>query len=212
MKKVMVVLNVLFWVFGSVGFVLAGAHLEAPGPMDPKGIETVHMAYENNTFTPGKPFVHLPGVDLAGPGDSYRYTIIRDDKYANDPNYEIVNAIIGVHIDDYDANKEGDRTPEWGKILLNGKPMTTVKLLPFDTMAPQSTKILEMVSDLEFSPEPDKKLFPPYIFNVTELFKKQKDNIIEVINLRQDGSIEGDAPFGDFVINRIGCHVWYKKK
>ena len=47
---------------------------------------------------------------------------------------------------------------------------------------------------------------------LTEDAKKSKMLVIEVINLRKDGSVDGDAPFGDFVVNRIGYHVWYKKK
>ena len=70
MKRVSIVLCVMFFVVGTAGMALAGSHYTPPGPMDPKGIEdTVHMAYECDTFTPGKPNVHLPGADLNGPGD-----------------------------------------------------------------------------------------------------------------------------------------------
>ena len=212
MKRVSVLLSVMFFIVGTAGIALAGAHLTPPGPMDPKGIETVHMVYECDTFTPGKPNIHLPGADLNGPGDSYRYTLIRDDKYANDPDYEIVNAVAGVHIDDYDWSKEsGDREPEWGRILVNGKPMKYVIMLPTDKRQPESSEFIEIVSDAEISQEGG-PLMPPYIFSLTEEAKKSKMLVFEVTNLRKDGSVDGDAPFGNFVVNRIGYHVWYKKK
>jgi hypothetical protein len=170
------------------------------------------MAYECDTFTPGKPNVHLPGADLNGPGDVYRHTLIRDDKYANDPNYEVVNAGCGVHIDDYDWSKEsGDKEPEWGRILVNGTPRNYGIVFPNDKREPGSSEFVEMVSDAEISAEGG-RLDPPYVFDVTEDTKKSKMLVIEVINLRKDGSVDGDAPFGDFVVNRVGYHVWYKKK
>jgi hypothetical protein len=207
------VLCVTFFILGTAGMALGGPHLTPPGPMDPKGIETVHMAYGCDTFNPGKPNVHLPGADLNGPGDIYRYTLIRDDKYANDPNYEIVNATAGVHIDDYDWSKEsGDKEPEWGRILVNGRPMTYVIMFKeTDKREPGSSEFVEMVSDAEISAEGG-PLMQPYIFDVTEDAKKSKMLIFEVTNLRKDGSTDSDAPFGDFVVNRIGYHVWYKKK
>ena len=212
MKRVSMVLCVMFFIVGTAGIALAGSHYTPPGGMDPKGLgETVHMAYECDTFTPGKPNVHVPGADLAGPGDVYRYTLIRDDKYANDPNYEIVSAGAGVHIDDYDWSKEsGDKKPEWGKILVNGSPRKYPIRFPTDKRKPGSTEFMEMVSDAEISG--DGPLRPPYIFNVIEDTKKSKMLVIEVINLRKDGSVNSNAPFGNFVVNRIGYHVWYKKK
>jgi hypothetical protein len=212
MKRIEMSWLVMFFVLVTAGITFAGAHYTPPGPMDPKGFgETVHMAYECDTFTPGKPNVHLPGADLKGPGDLYRYTMFRDDKYANDPNYEVVHAIVGVHIDDYDASKDGDKEPEWGKILINGEPMNYPIIFPPDKRKPGSSEFMEMFSDIEISPNP-KHLMPPYIFNVTELAKENKFLVFEIMNLRKDGTIDGDAPFGDFVVNRIGYHVWYKKK
>ena len=203
---------VLIFVFSATGLAFAGAHYTPPGPMDPKGMETVHMAYECDTFTPGKPNVHLPGADLAYPGDMYRFTLVRDDKYANDPSYEIVRAIAGVHIDDYDASRDGgDGAPEWGRIRINGKSMTYVIMFPFDKRKPESTAFMEMISDAEISPNP-KQLMPPYIFDLTELAKQSKLLTFEIINLRKDGTVNGQAPYGNFVVNRIGYHVWYKKK
>ena len=202
----------MFFVLGAFGIAGAGSHLIPPNPeRDPKGSD-VHMAYECETFTPGKPNKHLPGTDLNGPGDTYRYTLIRDDEYANDPNYEIVNAVAGVHIDDYDWSKEsGDREPEWGRILINGKPMKYDIIFPTDKRKPESSDFIEIVSDAEISPGGG-PLMPPYIFNVTEAAKKSKKLVFEITNLRKDRSVNGDAPFGNFVVNRIGYHVWYKKR
>jgi len=212
MKRVCMVLCVMFFIVSTAGIALAGSHLTPPGPMDPKGVETVHVAYECDTFTPGKPNVHLPGADLAGPGDVYRYTLIRNDKYANDPNYEIFSASAGVHIDDYDWSKEsGDRQPEWGRILVNGTPRKYDIRFPTDKRKPGSSEVMEMVSDAEISAEGG-PLRPPYIFVVTEDAKKSKMLIFEITNLRKDGSVDSDEPFGNFVVNRIGYHVWYKKK
>ncbi|MFC1863225.1 hypothetical protein ACFL1Z_04645 [Thermodesulfobacteriota bacterium] len=216
MRKLYVFLSVFLLIVGSAGIALAGAHFTPPSPMDPKGIETVHMAYECDTFTPGVPGktanVHLPGVDLAGPGDVYRFTIIRDDAYANDPNYEVVRVIIGVHIDDYDWSKaSGDMKPEWGSILIGGEPMNYVIMFPWDKRKPASSAFMEIVSDAEVSKDP-KQLMPPYIFDTTALFKENQSVVIEIANLRNDGRIGGGAQFGNFVVNRIGCHVWYKKK
>jgi len=212
MKRTVVLISVIFFVLIPLGFAYGGAHVMPLNPeRDPKGSE-VHMAYECATFTPGKPNVHMPGADLNGPGDIYRYTLIRDDKYANDPNYVILNAIAGVHVDDYDWSKaSGDGNPEWGKILVNGKPMEYLILLPTDKRKPALSDFIEMVSDAEISAEGG-PLMPPYIFNVTEEAKKSKMLVFEIINLRKDGSVNGDAPFGNFVINRIGYHVWYGKK
>ena len=211
MKRTVVLLSVMFFVLIPFGIAFGGAYVMPPSERDPKGTE-VHIAYEHATFTPGKPNVILPGAELNGPGDIYRYTLIRDDKYANDPNYVILDAVVAVHIDDYDWSKEsGDGKPEWGKILVNGKPMEYVIALPTDKRKPALSDFIEMVSDAEITPE-GRSLFPPYIFNVTEEAKKSKVLVIEVINLRKDGSINGDAPFGNFVVNRFGHRVWYGKK
>lgn len=212
MRNASLVLWMMIFILSTANATFAGTYLVPPGPMDPKNMETVHMAIECDTFTPGKPDVHLPGADLAGPGDVYRYTIIRDDKFAKNPNYEVFKALVGIHIDDYDASKDGgDKAPEWCRILINGKSMSNLIMLPFDKRKPESTDLLEVTSDLEYSPNPD-KLWPPYIFNVTELFKQGNSVVFEITNVRKDGSLDSNAPFGNFVVNRIGCHVWYKKK
>ena len=67
-----------------------------------------------------------------------------------------------------------------------------------------------MFSDAEIAG--DGPLIPPYIFDLTEDVKKSKWLIVEVTNLRKDGSVDCDTPFGDFVVNMFGYHVWYKKK
>jgi hypothetical protein len=85
-------------------------------------------------------------------------------------------------------------------------------MMPFDQREPESTELLEVISDLEYSPKPKEHLWPPYIFNVTEFFKQSNTVVLEITNVRKDGSIDTNAPFGNFVVNRIGCHVWYKKK
>lgn len=190
----------------------ADAHLIPPAPNDPAGSE-VHIAYESDTFTPSSGGKQLPGAAFAAPGDSYRFTLIREDKYANDSSYEIVKAIAGVHIDDYDWSREsGDTEPEWGEILINGKTMNTITIVPWDKRAPESSGLLEVTSDAEVS-RLDGRLIPPYVFDVTEETKKGKWLIFKVTNIRKNGStsVDGDAPFGSFVVNRIGYHVWYKK-
>ena len=49
--------------------------------------------------------------------------------------------------------------------------------------------------------------FTPYIFNVTDLLKDNK-LVLEVTNLRKDGSIDGDAPCGDFTVLRALSIRW----
>ena len=209
MKKAVTFSIMVFFVLGTLGIVYAGPHPMEPAKNDPPG--SFRIAYEWDNFTPGKPNVHKPGADLQGPGDSYRFTVIRDDKWANDPAYEVVQSMVGIHIDDYDWSKEaGDAKPEWGKILVNGKPAGFVIFSPVDKRKPASSEFLEIVSDPEISPEGAS--IPPYIFVITEEMKKSKSVTIEIINLRKDGSINSNAPYGNFIVNRIGCHVWYKKK
>ena len=211
MKKTAIFLFMVLFTFCTLGIAFAGSHYVEPNPKrDPPG--SVHMAYEWENFTPGKPNVHLPGADLQGPGDSYRYTVIRDDKYANNPDYEVVNAVVGVHIDDYDWSAEkGDTKQEWGKILVDGKASKYKAILPTDKRKPGSSEFMEMISDAEITPK-GRPLFPPYIFSITAEMKKSKTLVMEIVNLRKDGSINSNAPYGNFVVNRIGVHVWYKKK
>lgn len=50
---------------------------------------------------------------------------------------------------------------------------------------------------------------PPYIYTVTVLIKDDHKLVLEVINLRKDGTIDGSAPFGDFIVLRAGLHLFY---
>lgn len=193
-------------------FAFSGAHLIPKGVTDPTDAD-IHIAYESDTFITGKVYKQIPGADLAAPGDNYRFTIIREDEFANNPNYEVVLAVAGVHIDDYDLQKNlKDSELEWGEILINGNPMNTIIQIPNDKREPQSSKLIEIMSDKEVS-NPNGPLMPPYIFNVTKEAKLGKWLTVNITNVRKDGSrtIDGTAPFGRFVVNRVGYHVWYKK-
>ena len=209
MKKAMTFSLMVFFVLGTLGIVYAGSYPAPPDKNDPPG--SFRIFYEWDNFIVGKPNVHKPGADLQGPRDSYRFTVIRNDKWANDPSLEVVQSMIGVHIDDYDWSKAGgDSKPEWGKILVNGKPAQFVIFSPVDKRKPGSSEFMEIVGDTEISPEG--AMIPPYIFVITEEMKKSKSVTIEIINLRSDGTTNSNAPYGNFIVNRVGCHVWYKKK
>lgn len=212
MQRIGISALTMVFILALTGAVFAGSHLMPQGhPIAPEGTDA-HYAYEWDTFTPGKPNVQVPGAALAGPGDMHRYTVIIDDKYANDPNYEIIRAVLGVHIDDYDASREGgDGKPEWGSIIINGKVMSCMVANSEGKRTPQTMKFMEIVSDAEVSPNP-KRLSPPYVYTITDLVKQSKTLVVETTNLREDGTIDSNAPFGDFVVNRIGVHVFYKKK
>ena len=71
-------------------------------------------------------------------------------------------------------------------------------------------EFLEIVGDEEISPEGAE--IPPYIFAITDAMKKSNQVTVEIINLRSDGTTNSNAPYGNFIVNRVGCHVWYKKK
>ena len=212
MKKICFAIG--FASLASIQLSYAASYLMPAADRDPEGSD-VHIAYENDTFTPNtEGNIHLPGAALSIPGDTYKFTLLREDKYAKDPNYEIVKAIAGVHIDDYDWSKaSGDAKPEWGRILINGKVVKTTPTFPWDKRSSESSELLEMVSDAEVSKSPT-NLLPSYIFDVTEQAKKAKWLTFEITNTREDGStdIEGEAAYGSFVVNRVGYHVWYKKK
>ncbi len=169
-----------------------------------------HVAYEMAVFNP-EDESQRAGTHLNGPGDSYRYTYFIDDKYINDDQYLLKSASIGIHIVDSDyTEKTGDSAKEWGKILIDGKPrfwehFPSVKKYRAG-LTPEFTDLLEMSSDDEMGG------MPPYIFDVTADLKDDRKLVIEVINLRQDGSIEGKASFGDFNVLRAGLHLYYAKK
>lgn len=173
----------------------------------PKGAD-VHMAYEWSTYNPAKPEAHAPGAVLAGPGDSYSYTVVRRDDYAGNPDYEILQAIIGVHIDDSDAANVGKK---WGSILVNGKALPFAVVVSTDKRSGEPTDFVEIISDATLTGQPGSST-PPYIYDVKPLLDAGKEVRVTITNLRADGSVDSDADFGGFVVNRIGAHVWYKKK
>jgi hypothetical protein len=176
------------------------------------GNEAIRVTYEMPNFVDG---VQLgPGIHLNAPGDSYRYTFIIDDEYSNDPSDRIEIAQVGVHILDTDWNSEsGDAAPEWGRILINGQTQDWVHLDFLEQFnyrsgeTPSSSALYEIEDDNEVGTVP----LPPYIFDVTTIARRDRGLTIEVINLRQDGSMDSDAPFGDFDILRIGFAVTWKK-
>jgi len=151
------------------------------------------------------------GIPLNAPGDHYRYSYLIDNQYANNTNFVLEKATIGVHILDADYQADtGDMQPEWGQILLNGRAhhwihYPAAKDYRLDEK-PELTSLIEIVSDDETSG------MPPYIFDVTQLLKIQKNKLVlDITNLREDGEIEGDAAFGDFTILRAGLHLYYKQ-
>jgi hypothetical protein len=212
MKRFSLLLSMMFVLFGYFGLVCAEPIIHAPSEWDPPNTEA-HLAYEWATYVPDSAL--LPGADLNAPGDMIRHTIMIDDKYSKDPNYKILKVEVGVHIDDYDWSKgSGDQKPEWGSIRVNGRPMMNVIYSPDDKRKAESSIFMEIVSDVEMSPEG--KAWPSYVFEWTgkslaEAVKK-KSFVVEVKNLRKDGSVDSDAAFGNFVVNRMGLHVYYGKK
>lgn len=79
-------------------------------------------------------------------------------------------------------------------------------------MKPFSTELFEAEDEAEAHPS---GTLPGYIFNPLELedaFKTSGKVVLEVTNVREDGTIEGSAPFGDFIILRAGLHFQWKKK
>lgn len=159
-----------------------------------------------------------PGTHLNAPGDTYRYTFLIDDKYSQNPDkYQVHNALIGVHILDTDWNAvTGDTKLEWGRILINGKTQNWI--VPSflkgsdyrDAHKPKNSGLYEMVDDYEIG---NGKPIPAYIFDVTSLIKQEGNMLtIEVTNLREDGSVDSDAPYGEFSVLRVGFHLnWIEK-
>lgn len=174
---------------------------------DPVGSD-VHMAYEWSTYNPVAPTEHAPGAVLAGPGDSYSYTVMRRDAYAGNPDYEVLRAIIGVHIDDSDTKY---LSKKWGSILVNGKALPFVIMSDKDKRTAVPTDMVEIISDATLTGQPGSSV-PPYIFDVKSVLNAGEEVRVTITNLRENGSVDGDAAFSGFVVNRIGAHVWYKKK
>lgn len=174
---------------------------------DPKGSD-VHMAYEWSTFNPLAPQEHAPGAVLSGPGDIYRYTILREDDYASNPDYEVVRAIVGFHIDDSNPSKPAKK---WARIRINDEVRPYLVMFKPDTRDPKAFDIVEVISDAKLSGNAGSSL-PPFVYDVTDIMVRGENVSVEIVNLRQDGTTNSDANFGGFVVNRVGAHVWYKKK
>lgn len=175
----------------------------------------ISIAYEMPVFV-GDEVPQKPGTHLNAPGDIYSYTFIINDKHSSNPDLYIKNAILGVHIIDDDWSREkGDGAQEWGRILINGKPMNWINLPFLKDMGyrvgqtPSSSQLYEFQDDNEVC---EKAPIPPYIFNVTDIAEKDRRVNIEITNVREDGKIEGDAPYGDFNVLRVGFRVIWAHK
>lgn len=184
------------------------AYIEDLSPdSDPKGT-VAHMAYEWATFNPTAPEAHAPGAVLSAPGDHYRYTVLRDDKYANSDDYEVTRAIVGFHIDASSPDQPSNR---WGRIEINGEPRPYMVMFKPDTREVKLSDLVPIISDAELSGNPGSSL-PPFVFDVTDIINNGENVTVSITNLREDGGQDSDAPFGGFVVNRIGAHIWYKEK
>ena len=218
MKKPLPILCAVFLAIGISGVVAAAdAPPAAPGPSP---LPPVHEREDvENAIMPDLREPQLPGLDLNGPGDVWRYTFFLDEKHLND-DWQLTQVVVVLHIVDPDYDKEAkkDGAQEWARITVNGKPVKTWAP-PSLTAAgyrkdqePFSTELVELNEEAEVHPSGK---MPAYIFNPLELedaFKKTGKVVIEVTNVRQDGSIEGSAPFGHFIVLRSGLHFVWKKK
>lgn len=166
----------------------------------PAGPGETHVPYEMEVFDI-KSQVQSPGVHLAAPGDTYRYTYVINDEFAGNPEYKLERALFGVHILDPDFNKaDGDSKPEWGTILIDGATATTVGKSGF------KTDLLEIKSDPEIASG-----LPPYIFSVADQILDDGKMVLEVTNLNQKGGTDMSAEYGDFNVLRAGLHLYYSK-
>ena len=198
MRRLSVLMLAMFLILVMVGVV--GAQ---PKPLPGES----HVPYEMATFKPPKG-PQMPGIHLNAPGDTYRFTYIINDKYSKDPSYFINRATFGLHILDPEYTKEsGDGPKEWGRILINGKP----RAMSGRSFGAKGLKKGEIKDFMEIASDPEAKGAPPYIYPVLDLVKGGK-LVLEVINVRKDGSIDGNAPFGDFMVLRGGLHLYWKKK
>ena len=203
MRRLSVLILAVFVIIGMTVF--AGAQPKAlPG----ESWVPVEMAVFKPPIGPQE-----PGTHLNAPGDTYRYTYVLTNQYAMDPSYVVSRASIGIHIIDPEYTKEtGDGPKEWGRITLDGKPYVWELSARNKKKGyrrgdkPELTNLVEMKSDPETISGS-----PPYIFDVKRLLKDNK-LVLEITNLRKDGSIDGDAPYGDFIVLRAVLHVFYKKK
>jgi len=170
-----------------------------------------HVPYEMGIFPlPNGP--QKPGTHLNAPGDTYRFTYIINDKYSNDPNYVLVRTAFGVHVLDPEYTKaKGDGPKEYGRILIDGKPREYLKRSYAYKNLKESEKkgaqpFMEMASD------PETGGAPPYIYDIIDQVKDDNKVVLEITNVRADGSIDGNAAYGDFTVLRAGLHCFYKKK
>lgn len=173
--------------------------------------------YEMAVFNPPKD-VQDPGTHLMAPGDTYRYTFYTNPEYVNHPTKELKSAFAGVHfIDhDYDAEK-GDQFPEWARVTFNGKPMMwyvpdMLKPMGYrEGQEPYSSEFFEVESEEEAHPS---GRMPAYLFDLMPIADEIKAGklVVEITNLRSDGTdhtVESDAPFGDFIMLRVGNHFYW---
>jgi hypothetical protein len=183
--------------------VMTGVAVAQPPPLPGES----HVPYEMAVFKPPEG-PQEAGTHLNAPGDTYRFTYIINDKYSKDPSYFINRATMGVHTLDPDYSEaSGDGAKEWGRILIDGKP----RELAGNSFAAKGLKKGEIKEFMEIASDPEAEGSPPYIYNVID-FVKDGTLVLEVTNVRKDGSIDGDAPFGDFIVLRAGLHLYWKKK
>lgn len=190
----------------ALALTLCGSVAIAGGPPAKDG-ET-KVSYEMATFDE-ETSTQNGGAELNGPGDIYRYTYFIKDDYIKNPDYKLARAIIGVHIIDDDFVDGVDKAPEWGSITLDGAPQKWIK---FPVPGHREDEEPALTGLDEIDSDPEQGGFPPYIFNVPELIAEDGKLVLEVTNLREDGSVDGDAAFGDFTVLRAGLHLFYTKR
>ena len=74
-----------------------------------------------------------------------------------------------------------------------------------------TTEHVEIISDATLTGTPGSTV-PPYIFDIQDILESGENVRISITNLTEDGTVDGDGDFGGFVINRVGSHVWYRKR
>lgn len=192
------------YTFAALLLSASSSQSQAPGPGE------YHVSYEMPTFVNNQ-LPQQAGTHLNGPGDTYRYTYFIDDQYLNNKKFYLKRATIGVHIIDRDFQEGGDDgEKEWGSITLNGHALYWIQYSSAkgfrQGQIPERTNLVEIMSDHET------KGMPPYIFDVTHLVKKKSQLILEVTNLRRDGTTDSLEPYGNFTVLRGGLHLYYAMK
>ncbi|WP_417672184.1 hypothetical protein [Roseibium sp.] len=193
-------------VLALTGLLATGSTVLAGGPPAQDG-ET-KVSHEMATLDV-KTETNTGGAELNAPGDTWRYTFIIEDEYINNPNYEVARAIMGVDMLDDDYVDGVDQEPEWGKILLDGEPRKWVELGAPGYREGEKSALTDLD---EIDTLPETADLPPYVFFVPELIAEDGRLVLEVTNVREDGSIDGDAAYGDFIVLGAGIHVYYKEK